>query len=244
MSSPGRPIITTLFVLALGLLPALLEAATDFHLTPFDAQFRVSRNSLPLGTMEIHLTFDDQGAYTYSSYTKPGQIIGWFISDRVHEISKGNYVDDRIVPLRYEYLQDNGKRKKQTELDFDWPADQVWTESEGQRWAQPLVANAHDKYSQQLALRIDLAKGEQEISYAVADGGKIKTYHYRVAGEDDIDLPYGRLKCLKVRRSKESNPPDYTIWVAPELDYLPVKIERQRSSGNFAIELMRFDKGK
>ena len=223
------------------LLLPLTTAFAALQLEPFEARFQVTRNGFTLGTMDIRLTLDDKGEYAYSSHTKPGELLGLFISDEVHEASEGSYRNGHVKPDRYHYLQDNGKRKKQTDLDFDWPDGQVWTESEGKRWAQNLLDNTHDKYSQQLALRLDLAKGEQQISYPVADGGKIKTYHYQVVGEDMVELPYGRLKCLQVRRNKEDHPPDYVIWVAPELNYLPVKIERERSSGTYAIELMQFE---
>jgi hypothetical protein len=219
----------------------LAESLAALPLEPFEARFQVSRNGLVLGTMDIRFTLDDKGGYTYSGHTKPGELLGLFISDEVHEASEGSYRNERIKPVRYHYLQDNGKRKKQTELEFDWSAGQVWTESEGQRWVQSLSSNTQDKYSQQLALRLDLAKGERQVSYPVADGGKIKTYHYRVMEDEWIDLPYGRLKCLQVKRSKQQHPPDYVIWIAPELNYLPVKIERKRSSGSYAIELMQFE---
>jgi hypothetical protein len=234
--------------LLLGLGCALLMTVTEtlaaLQLEPFEARFQVNRNGLTLGTMDIRFTLDAKGNYLYTGHTKPGELLGLFISDEVHETSEGSYQNGRIRPNHYRYLQDNGKRKKQTELEFDWPADQVWTDSDGQRWAQSMSPDTQDKYSQQLALRLDLAKGKRQISYPVADGGKIKNYIYHVAGESFIDLPYGRLKCLQVKRSKEHRPPDYVIWVAPELHYLPVKIERKTSSGDYAIELMQFQPGQ
>jgi len=226
-----------------GLLLCFTEAWASLQLEPFEARFQVSRNGLNLGTMDIRFSLDGQGGYVYTGHTKPSRLIGLFITDEVNETSEGSYRNDRIRPDRYHYLQDNGKRKKQTDLEFDWPDGQVWTESEGKRWAQDLLPGTQDKYSQQLALRLDLAEGERQVSYPVADGGRIKTYHYRVVGEDSIELPYGRLKCLKLRRNKDDHPPDYIIWVAPELGYLPVKIERKRSSADYAIELMRFARG-
>jgi hypothetical protein len=244
MSGSGRYYHRLLLGLTWALLLPLTQGLAAVQLEPFEASFQVSRNGLILGTMDIRLTLDAEGAYSYSGHTRPGELLGLLISDEVHEVSEGSYLNDRIRPQRYHYLQDNGERKKQTELQFDWPDGQVWTDSEGQRWAQTMDPNTHDKYSQQLALRLDLAKGAREVSYPVADGGKIKTYHYRVVGEAWIDLPYGRLKCLQVRRSKQDHPPDYVIWVAPSLNYLPVKIERKRSSGDYAIELMEFDRSK
>ena len=240
----SRPHLHLLLALACALFLPLTEVLAALQLEPFEARFQVSRNDFVLGTMDIRFTLDAEGHYMYSGHTKPGELLGLFISDEVYETSEGSYRNGRIRPNRYHYLQDNGKRKKQTELEFDWADGQVWTESEGKRWAQSLPPDAHDKYSQQLALRLDLARGERRISFPVADGGKIKTYHYQVVGEAYVELPYGRLKCLQVKRSKEHSPPDYVIWVAPELNYLPVKIERTRSSGDYAIELMQFEPGQ
>jgi hypothetical protein len=242
MNRSGRPHHRLLFGLVCGLFLPLAEALDTLQLEPFEARFQVSRNGLILGTMDIRFALDGKGTYTYIGHTKPGKLIGLFISDEVHELSEGSYRNNRIRPDHYHYLQDNGKRKKQTELEFDWSHGQVWTESKGHRWAQALSPDTHDKYSQQLALRLDLAKGTRQVSYPVADGGKIKTYHYRVVGEAVVDLPYGRLKCLQVRRSKDDHPHDYTIWIAPGLDYLPVKLERKRSSGDYAIELLKFER--
>jgi hypothetical protein len=28
------------------------------------------------------------------------------------------------------------------------------------------------------------------VSYAVADGGKVKTYHYQIHGEEGVEVPY------------------------------------------------------
>jgi hypothetical protein len=229
--------------LACGLYLFLAEAWATLQLSPFEASFQVSRNGLLLGTMDMRFTLDERGAYTYTGHTRPGELIGLFITEQVHESSEGSYQNARIKPLRYRYLLDDGVHKKQTVLEFHWSDGQVWTESEGQRWAQTAMPDTHDKYSQQLALRLDLARGEQLVSYPVADGGKIKTYEYQVVGDAWVDLPYGRLQCLQVKRSKQGRPPDYVIWVAPALDYLPVKIQHKRTSGDYAIELLRFARG-
>jgi hypothetical protein len=236
-----RPsLLLGLLVLGIGFLAPLLHAAQPLQLKPFEAEYQVKRDGIPLGTLELRLSLPNPQGYRYTSHTKPGPIIGLLISDEVHETSEGRYADNQITPSSYEYRQSNSKvEKKHTLLNFDWSADQVWTESEGVRWSQPIEPGNHDKFSQQLALRLDLASGKTMASYAAADGGRIKTYHYKVVGKEFVNLPFGRLKCLRVRRSKETRAPDSTIWVAPELDFFPVKIERKRSSGRYSMELMR-----
>jgi len=220
------------------------NAGQALELSPFSAKFQVFRNSIPLGSLDLQLDLAPDGRYSYTGHTRPGAVIEWFISDEVHESSQGRYAERQIVPFSYEYRQGNGKVKNQTLIEFDWEFAKVWTESQGTRWSQTLSPGTHDKFSQQLALRLELSAGATTASYPIADGGRIKTFHYQVVGSEFITLPYGRLKCLKVRRSKEKQPADYTIWFAPELDYQPVKIERKRKSNHYSMELLQFSESE
>ncbi|MDJ0808095.1 MAG: DUF3108 domain-containing protein [Gammaproteobacteria bacterium] len=235
-----RGFLQQLLAIGLIILTPPLQASPGTELESFTARFQVKRNGLPLGNLDLRLVINE-GQYHYTGHTRPGAIIRWFMADEVHESSKGTYADRQVIPLSYEFRQGNGKVKKQTLLDFDWQAKKVWTDSEGARWSQAIAVGTHDKFSQQLALRLSLSEGVKAVSYPVADGGRVKNYHYQVAGNETINLPYGRLKCLKVKRNKDNHPPDYRIWFAPELDYLPVKIERKRKSGRYSIELLEFN---
>ena len=232
----------TLCGFLLALSASLVHAAATLQLIPFQAQFSVSRNGIQLGRLELQLEISATGEYSYTGHTIPAPLVRLFYSDEIHETSHGRYQGDTIIPLQYEHRRlRQGEQEKLTRLDFDWADKKVWSESEGSRWAQAVTPGSQDKVSQQLALRLDLAAGKERTSYAVADGGRIKTYHFKVVGRETIKLPNGRLKCLRVRRSKGTRPPDYTIWIAPELDYLPVKIERKRSSGLYKMELLSLD---
>ena len=224
-------------VLLLGMLTNPSVRASEIGLEPFEASFEVTRNGLSLGYMDLQLSLNDAGEYSYSSQTRANAFVALFLSDTVRESSEGRIDGDRVLPQRYEYRQSNRKREKLTLLEFDWDKGKVQTESEGTRWNQKLPEGTHDKYSQQLALRLDLARGKSSVSYPVADGGRIKTYHFRVEGEEFIETPRGRLKCLRVRRSKENKPADFTIWLAEKLDYLPVRLERKQSHGRYRMEL-------
>jgi hypothetical protein len=233
-ASPYLAVLLSL--LSLG--SAQIRAETGVVLKPFEARFQATHNRLPLGSLELRFELEADGGYHYTSHTEPGLLVRWLITDQIQEASSGTYVNQRLVPLAYRYRQINGS-VKETLVDFDWTTKKVWTVSHGTRWSQDIAPGTQDKLSQQLALRLALAAGAASASYPVADGGRIKTYHYRVVGRDSVALPYGRLDCLKVTRSKDDNPADYTIWIAPELDYLPVKIERKRKSGRDTMELMQ-----
>jgi hypothetical protein len=205
-------------------------------LKPFSAVFSVKRNVVPLGKLRLEFSLEEEGDYHYIAHTMPGMIVGWFSADEIIEESHGRLNREAIEPLTYTY-EDMGNEDDRAELEFDWPTGKVHTTSGGITWSQAIIPGTQDRLSQQLQVRLHLAEGEKDVAYQVADGGKIKRYRFFVEGEDTIDTPYGQIDCLRVRRSKESGKPDYAIWFAPALDYLPVQIERQRSGRLYRMVL-------
>ncbi len=214
---------------------ALTVAAAPL-LKSFSASFSVSRGVIPLGSLDLKFTLGEAGDYRYLAYTQPGLITGWFSGDEITEESQGRLVPGGVVSEHYRYNETNDQDDN-VEVRFDWPARKAYTTSDGITWAQAIGPDTQDRLSQQLMVRLQLAEGRDELSYQVADGGKLKRYHFKVVGEEPVDTPYGRLPCLKVRRSKESRPPDYTIWFAPKLDYLPVRIEREKDGNHYHMVL-------
>ncbi|MCM8855355.1 MAG: DUF3108 domain-containing protein [Candidatus Thiodiazotropha sp.] len=213
-----------------------LYADTSLVLKPFTASFSVKRNVIPLGKLELKFSLNGTGDYVYHAHTMPGMLAGWFSADEVIEESRGRLSNNSIHPSHYTYQGEDGE-KENTALSFDWNSAEVETTSHGVTWSQSITPGTQDKLSQQLLVRLDLAQEREEMTYQVADGGKIKSYHFRVDGEEQIKTPYGQLRCLRVMRSKASRKPDYTIWFAPELDYLPVKIERRQSGRTYRMVL-------
>lgn len=234
--NPGRSYDIPRLLLGLFLSGVAMTLPASPFFKPFTASFSVWRGAVPLGRLELNFSLNKGEAYSYHAHTRPGLLAGFFSGDEVIEESRGRLGDKRVLPDNYSY-HETDNREDNAEVRFDWPAKKVYTSSGGITWAQEIAAGTQDRLSQQLMVRLELAQGEQDVSYQVADGGKLKHYRFLVVGEEPVKTPYGRLQCLKVRRSKEERPPDYTIWFAPELDYLPVRIERVQGSGRYRMVL-------
>jgi hypothetical protein len=228
--------------LALGaiLLGFSLAAGAATFFKPFSARFSVSRGAIPLGDLVVKLSLETSDSYFYHAETVPGMLARLFTGDEITEESSGSLTSDAVIPEHYS-LQQKGNEAEHTEIRFDWSDDKAHTTSEGVTWSQHIDAGTQDRLSQQLMLRLHLAKGMKEMDYPVADGGKIKRYRFQVVGEEPVKTPIGRLRCLKVQRSKGTRPPDYIIWFAPDLDYLPVRIERKQKSGTYRMSLEKLD---
>jgi len=203
---------------------------------PFVASFSVARGIMTLGELELSLSLGGDGQYTYHAHTQPGMLASWFSVDEITEESRGRMDAEMLTPENYLYreLPDTGEN---TRIRFDWESAKAYTTSSGVTWAQAITPGVQDRLSQQLALRLHLAQGRQSVEYQVADGGKLKRYRFQVVDEEPVKTPVGELSCLKVERSKEGRPADYIIWFAPALEYLPVKIERQKSGKRYRMVL-------
>jgi hypothetical protein len=215
-------------------LPLRIDA--DGLLKPFSATFNVKRNLIPLGELKLELNLLEKGEYRYSAHTLPGMLAGWFSGDEIIEESQGYLRESEIQPLSYSY-RETGNEEEDVVVAFDWQGGEVHTTSGGVTWSQPVTSDAQDRLSQQLLVRLHLAEGKKDITYQVADGGKIKSYRFLVQGKEVIETPYGQMECLRVKRSKESRKPDYTIWFASALDYLPIRIERKHSGRLYQMVL-------
>ncbi|RLW61791.1 MAG: hypothetical protein B6D70_08670 [gamma proteobacterium symbiont of Stewartia floridana] len=213
-----------------------LNAAADGLLKPFSAEFTVHRNILPLGRLTLSLELKPDGSYIYTAHSQPSLLANLFSRNEVIEESQGLHLEGRVVPHRYTY-RDKDQPSENSEVSFDWQSAHAATTSQGVTWSQPIGDTTQDKLSQQLQVRLHLAEGSQQVSYQVADGGKVKTYHFQVVGEETVASSNHSFRCLRVERSKGDGASDYTIWFARELGYLPIKIERTQSGRLYRMVL-------
>ncbi|KRT55876.1 DUF3108 domain-containing protein [endosymbiont of Ridgeia piscesae] len=206
-------------------------------LQSFEAHYSISRQGITLGRLKLSLRFDSSGNYRYRANSEHTGLFSWLHPQQVEERSEGHFEQGQVIPQRYHYLRRHSDEKKQIELQFDWQKRQVTTSTGDSRWRQLIETGTQDKFSQQLAVRLDLAQGKSEMHYRVADGGRLKNYYFQLRGRERIKTVAGTLDCLRVERRKGSGKIDSTIWFAPTIDHLPVRILRSQGGAKYLMEL-------
>lgn len=207
------------------LLPALASQAAP--LVPFKAyyegDFEVGMRLKGEAVRELERLEDGQWRLSVKAST---------LLARSSESSRFQLHQARIRPLHYHYQRKVLGKKREATLSFDWDALSVLNEVKKIPWSMTIPADAHDKLSYQLQLRHDLAAGATELSYAVADGGRLKTYRFEVLGKETIQSPAGDFVSLKVQRVRdEDNDRETLIWFAPERDYAIVRLLQVEPDG-------------
>jgi hypothetical protein len=208
----------------------------------FQARYQLTRDELPIGHTQLSLQFNADGGYLYRSHTQPNALIGWFRDDTLLEESRGRIVQQRFKPQSYLYQRSGAEVERQVRMQFDWERRRVSMRGSSSRWSTRIAPDTLDKLVQQLVLSQDLRDGRQQRQYTVADGGRLKQYRYQAQGEEAIDTPLGTFDTLRIQRRKDDQPTDYTLWLAPALDYLPLRIVRRHQDVSYRMDLLELQR--
>ncbi|NIB41977.1 DUF3108 domain-containing protein [Pseudomaricurvus alkylphenolicus] len=156
---------------------------------------------------------------------------------RIEEVSQFNWNrEGHLVPERYSYSRTGLGRDREAHLDFDWQKLTVVNNVQKRPWSMSIPPQAMDKLSYQLQLRHDLLnrhtrENDPELSYAIADGGRLKTYRFEVLGEEQLQTAVGRLNVVKVRKVREGSKRVTLLWLARDWDHLVVRIQQTEKDG-------------
>jgi hypothetical protein len=222
------------------LLPALLLGGNVAASMPpdFKASYEITRGSMKIGNSTIELTTGSNGTYTYKSRSWPVRWVAWFLKDKLNETSKGKITDKGIRPDRYIYQRTGGSTEREAKLEFNWEKMSVENNVEDSRWKMEIPPGTLDKLVSQLGMMYALAKGETDINFNIADGGKLKEYRFKVVGEETLELPAGTFRTIKITKLRDNNKRETYIWCAPELHYLPVRIwQREKDDSEYQSDL-------
>jgi len=228
------------------LAPALLLVAglcsdgalASVELPDFKATYELSRGSMKIGNSTIELSTGANGNYTYKSRSWPVRWVAWFLKDKLYETSRGKLTDTGIRPDNYQYQRIGGRKEREANLTFNWKTMRVHNDVEDSKWEMDIPPGTLDKLVSQLGMMYALAMGKTDITFNIADGGKLKEYRFKVVGEETVELPAGTFDTVKITRLREDTKRETFIWCAPELHYLPVRIwQREKDDSEYQSDL-------
>lgn len=204
------------------------EATTEIaqpqaSLAPFSARYIAYRNGSDIGHAVMSLEKTDAG---YKLFYKSDVSI-FFLSDRRAETSLFDVVEGQFVPQKYQYKREGTGPDKSLSLTFN-DKDQSVVIKSGRK--DPATINWQGEWDNQL-YRFDLQRqlklNNQDISYNLINyRGQLKTYGFEIAGEEVLELPFGKLNTIKVKTIRSSNKRVTWSWFAPDLNYQLVRLQQ------------------
>lgn len=240
-----RSRLFAIYLLVLGLAAAPLAQADVMQ--TFDAQFKVKRGAVALGTTRFSLArADGDDCYVYRGEANPNAVVRVFIGQVIDE-SRFCIVDGVVRPQRFSHHME-GNAEDSYSLDFDWSAQEVtYRNEEGDSKTMPLGERAFDPLSIQIAARRWVAEASDpdtlgEADFPLIDEKKRKTYTLRASDGGTLKTPGGRYATLRVERVDDPKR-GLRFWLAREADWIPVQVEHEKAkTGVFRMQLTALER--
>ena len=197
---------------------------------PYTATYAVSNNGTRAGIMTRSLKANSDGTYVLESNLTATEGLMALIGIKVLERSIWTLKGDAIVPLDYLYQQ-GGLHSRKISMRFDWDHKLIHAKVKGETRELEAVPGMFDNLLYQVAISRDLKAGKQTLDYVVAESGKIKQYHIEQTGSERLETPLGALDTIKLEKHNPGNKRMTTLWCAPSLNYLPVRMDHVEKDG-------------
>ncbi len=223
-----KTLFRTVALACVWLLNPLASAADRLPVTPYQARYEVYASGFAVGQAVITLIATGPESYQMRSEVRPNGLVALFASSRIDEQASGEVHKGAIQPQQYERVLDAGRKSSRMHAQFDWAAGEIRARYDADQAILPLTPDVLDPLSLQLAVMSDMQRGQIPSQYRMVDRTEIKTYLIRQQGEEILETSLGSLRTLRINQYTPGKTRMTTFWVAPELQYLPVRIMQEK----------------
>jgi hypothetical protein len=211
-------------LLATGMLPSV--AGAD-ELKPFAASYAIRASGITAGNAQVQLEKLPDGRWSYQSSTTTTIWVRFLLPAKLDSRSVFRIQDNRVIPETFTAEDGTKDDDDDQNIVFDWAAGRVRGVAERKRVDLPLQPGLLDTLSVQVALMHELLAGRQPERFVLLDKERIKDYLYNTEGQERLQTEAGTWNTVIYRSSRPGSRNSTWFWCAPELGYLPLKVERR-----------------
>jgi len=216
------------------LIPALLLAglarAASTDPSPFESTYAFEARGFNGGTAKLTFRQADAQHWTYSSELNAHGLFRLYLPGTRRQMSEMRIEDGRVIPQHYVDEDGTDKKDKDTDVRFDWTANRVTGMAENRKVDDELRPGTQDILSLQIAMMQELRAGRTPTKFVLLDREEIKDFDYIADGAEQLQTPFGTFETKIFRSKRPDSERSMVYWCAPELGWLPLKVENRRGT--------------
>jgi hypothetical protein len=216
-------IIRALFVIAL-----CMQSLYAAELQEFSAEYEIFYGDIHLGKANYRFRHVDGNSYRFEFSSNLRFLIFW---DQRSVYSDLVYEDGQLRPSYYRHDRKGTGHDYLEQIIFDPAGKQIVTTYEKDEKELEYEADIIDGLTMQLQMMLDLQRGIEQPSYRIVDFNKLKTYAFRPAGKEVLNIQDRDYETVMLQVVRKSEKRETRMWFAPERNYLP-------------MQMVHFSKGK
>lgn len=162
--------------------------------------------------------------YALTSIAETRGLAALFSDARIQQASSGRIGPRGLMPEQFSMQQ---SRKRPVAASFDWENGRLLL-ADGE--SQPLREGSQDLLSFPFHLAMTHTEADEAWIQPVTNGRALKGYRFTTLGRTALEGPLGQLETLHLRGTRAFEG-DLDVWLAPALNWLPVRIRLQDHKG-------------
>jgi hypothetical protein len=226
-------------LLTAGLLISAGAMADAGLLSPYTANYHLDRKGIGSANSTFTLSKQADGSYQYQSVLHPTGLAALVLGD-VTQTSVFKAANGRPQSSTYSY-EEKGKHADSETIQFDWSTKKATSTENDKTRKAALSDNSVDVQLVQLLLANDAAAGKVPDSYQIVDHGEATTYSTKALPDAKLRLQsanYPTKVYALTDVTDASKKRTITVWMAPNLHYLPVQIQQVDKKTTITLTLL------
>jgi hypothetical protein len=236
--------VTRWWLIAAALAGAASEArGADATVATYTASYNVQYKGKAAGTAEFSVVYlADRDLYEFTSTVTAKGLLKLARPKPAVERSLFRVDAGAVRPLEFWYEDGSRSGEDNVHVVFDWDRRIATVSGAEARRELAVPAGALDRGSLQTARMRDLAATGLARAYTIVDDDSVAEYQSTDNGTATITTGIGPVATRILTQQRAGSSRVNWLWVAPELRYLPVRMEQRRDGEvQTAFELVSVD---
>lgn len=210
-------------------------SSASFAMSPFNANYQFSYNGKNMGSASRILTQNGNN-WNYTFAAKAAAIAS------ATETSRFTFNGGKITSNSFTRISKILIHNNKLSINFNPTSKIISTVKDDKARSFPWKAGVLDELNAELQVREDLKAGGLKSAYLIADAKAVDSRQFVKLGNETIKTSYGTFDTVKVLLKHDKADKNSIFWLAPQLDYLPVKMSHQDGKTSYGLLLTSYKK--
>ena len=205
-------------------------SSQTFAMSPFQASYQFNYNGKNMGSATRTLS-KSGNSWNYVFAAKAGGIASATESSRFS--FNGKQIQSSSFSRSSKILVHNNTMS----INFNPAAKTINTKKDKEARSFAWKAGVLDELNAELQIREDLKSSTLGTKYLIADAKALDERRFVKQGTETIKTNYGTFSTIKVVMQHDKPERNTVFWLAPKLDYLPVKMAHNDGKSSYGLLL-------
>lgn len=222
---------TTLLSSALLGLTAVSSSA--FAINAFTANYQFAYNGKNVGSATRQLS--QQGnKWVYKFSAKAG------VMASATETSQFTFNNNQVQPLSFSRNTKILVHNRSLSINFNPTSKTINTKKDDKARSFAWRSDALDELNVEIQVREDLKRNAMKSQYFITDAKEVEGRRFVKQGSEKIKTSAGTYDTVKVVIQHGRSDRNTVFWLAPSLDYLPVKVTHKDEDASYSLNLTSY----